>query len=92
MSTKEHSPSIRDFETPADGYTILVTWPQYSAGQHKQDVWFAYLSEQAAAVQAVQNACGAMNDAKIEILGQASKDALLEHGLSKGAVKRAPPR
>jgi hypothetical protein len=50
MSTKEHSPDIRDFETPADGYTILVTWPQYSAGQHKQDVWFAYLSEQAAAV------------------------------------------
>lgn len=91
MSTEEHGPDVQDFETPAEGYTILVTWPQYSEGEHKQDVWFAYLSDQAAAVQAVQNASGAMNDAKVEILGQASKVALLEHGVSKGAVLKAPP-
>lgn len=75
----------------ADGYTILVTWPQISGGQHKQDVWFAYLSDQAEAVKAVQNACGAMNDAKVEILGHMTTETLREHGLSKGVVKKGDP-
>ena len=75
----------------ADGYTILVTWPQVSGDRHDQDVWFAYLSDQAEAVIAVQNACGAMNDAKVEILSHMTADGLREHGVSKGAVKKGDP-
>lgn len=72
----------------ADGYTILVTWPQISGDRHNQDVWFAHLSDQAEAVKAVQNASGAMNDAKVEILGHMTADMLGEHGVLKGAVKK----
>lgn len=75
----------------ADGHTILVTWPQLEGGKHKQDVWYAHLSDQAEAVKAVQNACGAMNDAKVEILSHIAEDSLREHGVSKGAVKRGRP-
>lgn len=39
-------------------------------------------------MKAVQNAWGAMNDAKIEILGHMTADALREHGVPKGAVKK----
>lgn len=73
----------------ADGYAILVTWPEYSGGQHKQEVWYAHLEDQTEAVIAVQNACGAMNDAKVEILGALNEELLLQHGLTKGDVRRA---
>ncbi|MGY4432808.1 hypothetical protein ACVWWO_005285 [Bradyrhizobium sp. F1.13.1] len=75
----------------ADGYTILVTWPQVSGDRHNQDVWFAHLSDQADAVKAVQNACGAMNDAKVEILGHMTADTLRQHDVPKGAVKKGDP-
>jgi hypothetical protein len=75
----------------ADGYTILVTWPQYEGGKHKQDVWYAHLSDQAAAVKAVQNASGAMNDAKVEILSHMDEDSLRDHEVPQGAVKQGPP-
>lgn len=75
----------------ADGYTILVTWPQLSGDRHNQDVWFAHLSDQAGAVKAVQDASGAMNDAKAEILGHMTADALREHGVPAGAVKKGDP-
>ena len=74
----------------ADGYTLLVTWPQFTGDHHRQDVWFAYVSDQAAAVKAVQNACGAMNDAKIEILGHMTSNSLQAHGVKKGAVREGP--
>jgi hypothetical protein len=75
----------------ADGYTILVTWPQHEGGKHKQDVWYAHLSDQTEAVRAVQNASGAMNDAKVEILGQVAEQTLVEQGVARGAVKKGNP-
>lgn len=75
----------------ADGYTILVTWPQLASNQHQQDVWFAHLSDQAQAVKAVQNASGAMNDAKVEILSHMTADVLRECGVAEGDVKKGDP-
>ncbi|MBJ7401895.1 MAG: hypothetical protein JHD07_00705 [Bradyrhizobium sp.] len=75
----------------AVGYTILVTWPQLSGDQHKQDVWFAHFSDQEEAVRAVQDASGAMNDSKVEILGHMTAETLREHGVPKGAVKKGDP-
>lgn len=71
----------------ADGYTILVTWPEFRGGLHVQDTWYAYIPDQADAVKAVQEACGALNDAKIEILGPLLHESLIENGVPEGAVK-----
>lgn len=73
----------------ADGFTILVTWPQVSDGKHVQDTWYAHLGDQAAAVRAVQEASGALNDAKIEILGPLQHDELLAHAVAEGEVGKA---
>ncbi len=50
----------------ADGYTILVTWPEFRGRRHVQDTWYAHIPDQGDAVKSVQEACGALNDAKIE--------------------------
>ena len=74
-----------------EGYTVLVTWPDFSIGRHKQEVWYARFSEQADAVAAVQNASGALNDAKIEILSSVAEQTLVEQGLARSTVKKANP-
>lgn len=37
-------------------------------------------------MKAVQNVCGAMNDAIVEFLGHMPEEALREHGVSKGTA------
>ena len=73
----------------AEGYIMLVTWPQMSGTAHVQDTWYAHIPDQTEAVRAVQNACGALNDAKIEILTHLSHDRLLELNIREGTVERA---
>ena len=70
----------------ADGYTMLVTWPQMAEGQHVQETWYAHIAGQTEAVRAVEEACGALNDAKIEILGPLQHESLTECGVPEGAV------
>jgi hypothetical protein len=77
------------FQRPAAGYAVLVTWPEMRNGKHLQDVWYAHLGGQLEAVRAVQEACGALNDAKVELLNHLSEAALQDHGVSAGAVKKA---
>lgn len=67
---------------------MLVTWPEFSNGRHVQETWYAHLSDQTEAVRAVQEACGALNDAKVEILGPASHADLLNNDVPEGSVKR----
>jgi hypothetical protein len=80
---------IREFEIPAVGYAVLVTWPEMRDGKHVQDVWYAYQSEQLQAVTVVQEACGALNDAKVELLGPLSEAILREHNVPPGGASRA---
>lgn len=89
MSAERSGPDVRDFEMPAAGYAVLVTWPEFRGGKHVQEVWYAHHGDQLEAVKAVQEACGALNDAKVELLGALSQSGLLAHGVSKGNVKRA---
>lgn len=89
MSTERAGTALRDFEMPADGYTILVTWPELRDGKHVQEVWYAHQGDQLEAVKAVQEACGALNDAKVELLGSISASSLIAHGVLKGCVRRA---
>ena len=77
-------------ERHAEGYTILITWPQVSEGRHLQDTWYAHLADQAEAVRAVQAASGALNDAKIEILGPIGHKELLKLAVPEGEVAKAP--
>lgn len=84
----ESSPS--SMTLAADGYTMLVTWPEFSGGRHVQETWYAHLGDQTEAVKAVQEACGALNDAKIEILGTMSRSDLLGNKVPEGGVRRAP--
>ena len=71
-----------------DGYTILVTWPQMSEGRHTQDTWYAHLADQTEAVRAVQEASGALNDAKIEILSPLSHQDLLDLDVPEGKITK----
>ncbi|WP_155248808.1 hypothetical protein [Bradyrhizobium japonicum] len=89
MSSEQSGPDIRDFEIAAAGYTILVTWPEVRDGKHAQEVWYVHLGDQLEAVKAVQAACGALNDAKVELLGSLSESRLLAHGVPDGNAKRA---
>ena len=79
-------PDIRSFETAAAGYAVLITWPEMRDGKHVHDLWYACFSEQLQAVRAVS---GALNDAKVELLGSLSESALREHGVPSRGVKRA---
>lgn len=72
----------------SDGFTILVTWPQTNGTKHRQETWYAHVSGQADAVRAVQEACGALSDAKVEILGALLHCSLLEAGVAEGGVRK----
>lgn len=72
----------------ANGFTILVTWPEMRDGKHVQETWYAHIPQQLDAVKAVQEACGALNDAKIEILGALSHDSLVEYRVPEDGVQR----
>ena len=89
MSSEQSGPDIRVFELPAAGYAVLVTWPEVRDGNHAQEVWYVHLGDQLEAVKAVQAACGALNDAKVELLGSLSESRLLAHGVPDGNAKRA---
>jgi hypothetical protein len=89
LSAERTKPTLHDFEIPADGYAILVTWPELRDGKHVQEVWYAHQGDQLEAVKAVQEACGALNDAKVELLGSLSASSLFAHGVPKGRVRRA---
>ena len=82
-------PDIPCLETAAAGYAVLITWPEMRNGKHAQEVWYACFSEQLQAVRAVQEASGALNDAKVELLGSLSESALRDHGVPSRGVKRA---
>lgn len=43
MSSEQSGPDIRDFELPAAGYAVLVTWPEVRDGKHAQEVWYVHL-------------------------------------------------
>lgn len=75
---------------PAIGYSVLVTWPEVQDGKHRQDVWYAYLSDQAEAVRAVLDASGALNDAKVELLGPMEESDFHDYEMSPGSVRKAP--
>lgn len=77
-------------QTAAIGYAVLVTWPEFQRRRHVQHTWYAYHGDQTEAVKAVQDACGALNDAKVEILGPVSKATLERNGLSPGSVAQVP--
>lgn len=72
----------------ADGFTILVTWPEMRDGKHVQETWHAHIPQQSEAVKAVQEACGALNDAKIEILSALSHDSLVKYRIPEREVRR----
>ena len=92
MQRKNSDAITPRFERPADGYEILVTWPDFREGHHDQEIWYANVSDQAEAVRLVQQACGALNDAKIEILAPAAEAFLANHVVRAGEVKRATSR
>lgn len=48
-----------------------------------QEIWYAHVGDQIQAVKAVQDACGALNDAKIELLRSIAYSALVDHGVAK---------
>lgn len=72
----------------ANGYEILVTWPEVKHGQHRQETWYAHIPGQAEAVKAVENASGALNDAKIEILGPLLHTSLVRQDVREGEVRK----
>ena len=72
----------------SDGFTILVTWPEMRQGKHIQETWHAHVPQQSDAVKKVQEACGALNDAKVEILGTLPHDALVALEIPEGQVRK----
>ena len=92
MHSTSSGETAPEFESAADGYEILITWPEFREGRHDQAIWYAHIGGQTEAVRLVQQASGALNDAKIEILGPATGDFLNEHGVARGDVRRATGR
>lgn len=70
----------------SNGFSILITRPRGQAPY--QEAWLAHIPDQTAAVVAVQNAAGELNDSKVEILNGLSHADLTEAGVKEGQVRR----
>jgi hypothetical protein len=72
----------------ANGFTVLVTWPEIMNSEHRQETWYAHIFGEAEAVKAVQEACGALNDAKVELFGPLLHSSLANLGIPEGEARK----